>query len=91
MGREDAGTSRNRTDRPWTKRDIEPTGLDGCNYSPGKRPHAAPRTGLKVAATNLEKPEPDQLRSLLSSVPRAVLKQMLQEISDQEQIEAKRQ
>jgi hypothetical protein len=70
---------------------LEKVRMDRAVYSFPTMPSTAPRTGLKVAATNLEKPEPDQLRSLLSSVPRAVLKQMLQEISDQEQIEAKRQ
>ena len=67
---------------------LEKVQMDRAVYSFPTMPSIAP-SGMQSKTTGLEKP--DQLRSLLSSVPRAVLKQMLQEILDQEQIEAERQ
>ena len=67
---------------------LEKVQMDRAVYSFPTMPSIAP-SSMKTKATGLVRP--DQLRSLLSSVPRAVLKQTLQEILDQEQIEAERQ
>ena len=64
--------------------------MDRAVYSFPTTPSTAPLS-MESKPTSRKKPSVDQWRSLLSSAPRAVLKQLLQEILAEEQIAAERQ